>query len=157
MKPILIISAFSIAVYLIVTLSKRDQIWIARGMLLAGARCLALVLCVVLGSVADGLAMAGNQIWAHNFEVLEIVALLSVPVLIAYDSPKAWILTIVAYICFRIGFFDYVLNMAAGQDWTYVGESSWWDMFIKKAEPFGFIWFRAGFASIGTIITVRYL
>ena len=112
---------------------------------------------IVLAAVADGLMDAGGKITAHSLEAVSVLALLVVPFVHKHRGGWGWY--IAAYLCLRIGLFDPMYNLAAGNELFFHGTTSLWDMLTGAfnppvvAELFG----RAVFAFAGVMIAIQQI
>lgn len=111
-----------------------------------------LIACVVSGAVADGLNEKGMKSWGHPFEALSIGLLLSG----AFIFELNWTY-IVAYICFRIAFFDYAKNITKGDPLFYLGDSNLWDKFLRQFPIHGVTFMRIIFLAAAISIPFKYL
>jgi len=115
------------------------------------------IVSIILAAVADGCMDSGIKIAGHSAEAVSILALLIVPFVQKYRGGWGWY--IAAYLFLRIGMFDIVYNLAAGQEVFYHGSTSIWDISISffkppiGAEIFG----RAIFLFAGIIIPIQQI
>ena len=107
-----------------------------------------IILAVVIGAVADGFNDKNKNL-GHLFQPLEK------PMLIIIGILSGWI-GIISYIAFRVALFDYARNLAAGQKLLYIGDVGYWDKFLKKQQPFGIIFGRVIFLTLGIFVTLHY-
>jgi len=112
---------------------------------------------IVLAAVADGCMDSGVKIVGHSAETISILALLLIPFIQKYRGGWGWY--IAAYLFLRIGMFDIVYNLTAGNPITYHDITSFWGMIIGWfnppviAELFG----RAIFLFAGTMIPIQQI
>lgn len=109
---------------------------------------LLLVLSVIAGAMADGFNENNHKNIGHPVEALEKVLLL-----VAGVVSHSWII-IFPYTAFRIALFDYTKNLTKGQPLLYLGDSNWWDRFLKKQQPLGVIFGRIIFLTFAISFTI---
>lgn len=115
-----------------------------------------LLIAVVLGSVSDGLNDDGLKVLGHSLEALEILLLISGAFLLKLSS-RDWVPYLVTYISFRILGFDYLYNLTRGLPWSYLGSSSYWDLFFVKQYPGGILFARVIFGILGVSLPFKYM
>ena len=115
------------------------------------------IVSIILAAVADGCMDSGVKMVGHSAETISVLALLLVPFIQKYRGGWGWY--IAAYLCLRVGMFDIVYNLAAGQEVFYHGSTSIWDISISffkppiGAEIFG----RAVFLFAGIMIPIQQI
>jgi len=114
------------------------------------------VVCVIIGAVADGVRDEGMLFLAHGLAAVEIGLLLMSPFALNLRMRDWWIV-LLSYVFYRVAFFDYTYNITRGLDLFYVGESSFWDILIKKQYPVGLLWGRGVFLLVGISLPIKYL
>ena len=107
-----------------------------------------MILSVALGAVADGFNERRWTNWGHPIEASEKVALILAGIL-----SGSWLI-IISYIAFRVSIFDIVKNIAKGQKWSYLGDSCWWDRFLKKFPVSGVTFARVIFLAFAIGFTL---
>lgn len=108
-----------------------------------------LILSVFAGAIADGLTEKGSTNWGHNVELFEKPLLLIAGVLAG-----TWTV-ILAYVGFRIAFFDYTKNLAKGDSFFYHGTVGWWDNMLRKNPSIpGEVFGRLVFLAFGIAFTI---
>ena len=107
-----------------------------------------MVLSVTIGAIADGFNERGWTNWGHPIEALEKPLLL-----IGGLLSGSWLI-IISYIAFRVSIFDIVKNIAKGQKWSYLGDSCWWDRFLKKFPVSGVTFARVIFLAFAIGFTL---
>ena len=112
---------------------------------------LLLLLSVTIGAMADGFNEKGRTDLGHSLEALEKVFLLFTGLFAG-----SWEV-LLAYVGFRIAFFDILKNLAKGDKWSYLGDSCWWDRFLKKHPVHGVVFGRVIFLVFGISVTIMYL
>jgi hypothetical protein len=112
---------------------------------------------IVLAALADGWMDNDMKTIAHLAEALSVLVLLIIPFIHKYRGGWGWY--IAAYLCLRIGLFDPMYNLAAGNELFFHGTTSLWDMFTGALNPpvvaelFG----RAVFLFAGVMIAIQQI
>lgn len=112
-----------------------------------------LITCVLLGAVADGLNMGTSKEWGHILEAVEVLALFS----IGFIYRKQFFVLLISYICLRIALFDYVHNIASGQDLLFVGTATAWDRVLSNFPSHGIMFAKAIFLIAGIAVPIKEL
>ena len=111
-----------------------------------------LILTVIAGAMADGLNEKGKKELGHPAEALSILLLISGASIFEVN----WTF-IVAYVCFRIAFFDYAKNLTKGNPLLYLGYYSLWDKFLRQYPAHGVTFMRAVFLAVAISIPFKFL
>ncbi len=111
---------------------------------------------VLIGASADGLNNSGVQTWGHLLEAIEVLGLFSFLILFKIDR-KQFLYALGAYICLRVFAFDYMYNIAAGNELYYIGGSNWWDMALSRQYPTGLLFGRVIFLIAGVAFVFNHL
>ena len=110
---------------------------------------LALILSVMLGAIADGLNENGKKNIGHPVEAAEKIVLLMAGVL------SGSLIILFSYIAFRVALFDIIKNLAKGDKWSYLGDSSWWDRFVSRIPTHGMTFIRVIFLAFAVGFTIN--
>ena len=113
------------------------------------------IISIILAAIADACMDSGGKLIGHSAETISIFVLLIVPFIQKYKGGWGWY--IAAYLFLRIGMFDIIYNLVAGNAITYHDITSFWGMILGLfnppviAELFG----RAVFLFAGIIIPLQ--
>ena len=116
-----------------------------------------IIFAVALGSSGDGLNNRGIQTWGHLLKAIEIAALLWLPFIFGLSAINEGAALFASYICIRVGLFDYIRNVTAGQSLWYMSGTNWWDKLMSKVPPHGLMFDRIIFMIAGVWVIYRYL
>jgi hypothetical protein len=114
------------------------------------------VICVIIGAVADGVRDEGMLFLAHALAGVEI-GLLLMSAFILNLRMRDWWIVLLSYVFYRVAFFDYAYNIIRGLDLFYIGDTSWWDLILKKQYPGGLLFGRAVLLLVGVSLPIKYL
>jgi len=112
---------------------------------------------VLIGASADGLNNSGVQTWGHLLEVIEVLGLFMVLIVFKLFTWRQVLLALGSYICLRVFAFDYMYNIAAGNEVYYIGGSNWWDLVLSRQYPTGLLFGRVIFLITGVAIPIKHL
>ncbi|KKK85460.1 hypothetical protein LCGC14_2773070, partial [marine sediment metagenome] len=116
-----------------------------------------LFLLTIVGASADGLNNSGVQTWGHLLEVIEVLGLFMVLIVFKLFTWRQVLLALGSYICLRVFAFDYMYNIAAGNEVYYIGGSNWWDLVLSRQYPTGLLFGRVIFLITGVAIPIKHL
>lgn len=88
---------------------------------------------IVLNAVGDGLNDSGNKEWGHVCNAASIGLTLSIPLIIDVNKDN-WLWYLLEYTFIRFGIFDYTYNLAAGNDFNYIGNSNFYDRSLVNQD-----------------------
>jgi hypothetical protein len=111
-----------------------------------------ILLAVVLNAVGDACNDSSRKVMGHTLNSLAILALLVFPLV-----TNASILKIIVYVLIRASIFDIFYNGVRCLHWAYMGKSSLWDRFFKKAPPMYMVFFRLILLVSAITIVLRYV
>ena len=111
-----------------------------------------IIAMVIAGAVADGLNEKGKKTIGHPMEAFSILLLL----LGAFIFELNWTY-ILAYVGFRVALFDYAKNITKGDPILYLGESNFWDRFLRKFPWHGVTFMRLIFLVTAIAIVFKEL
>lgn len=86
---------------------------------------------IVLNGLGDGFNDSGNKEWGHVCNAASIGLTLSIPLIIYVDKSN-WYWYLLEYTFIRFAMFDYTYNLAAGNDYDYIGNSNYYDKMLNK-------------------------
>lgn len=81
---------------------------------------------ILLDAIGDALRSQGKLIGSHVMESIQIASWIAIWALFDFD-----IYYIAMYVLARFAFFDLIYNIASRNDWLYIGNSSYYDKFIR--------------------------
>lgn len=113
-----------------------------------------LIMMVIIAAISDGLFDEGLKIWGHSLEAIEILLLVSGPFLFKLKR-RDWIPYLVSLIAFRVCFFDYTYNLVRHLPIFFVGNTSWWDIFLSKQPPHGLVFGRIIFLTLAVALPIK--
>ena len=116
-----------------------------------------LFVLVLIGASADGLNNSGVQGYGHLLEVIEVLGLFMVLIVFKLFTWRQFAYVLGAYICFRVFAFDYMYNIAAGNELYYIGGSNWWDQALSRQYPTGLLFGRVIFLITGVAFVFNHL
>jgi len=120
---------------------------------------LSILFLILLGATADGLNFADQKTIGHALEAVEILGLMTLPVIIGLKKWKPIILFVVAYTLIRFALFGYIFNAVSGLPWDYIGVVDPVDKLMElfKAPAHGILFARVVFLAAGVSIPIKYL
>ena len=91
------------------------------------------IISIILAAIADACMDSGGKLIGHSAETISIFVLLIVPFIQKYKGGWGWY--IAAYLFLRIGMFDIIYNLVAGNAITYHDITSFWGMILGLFNP----------------------
>ncbi len=111
---------------------------------------------VALGATADGLNRRKIQTWGHLFEALELLGCFSYAMIFGFD----WYMFgfgMGSYVCIRVFAFDFIYNITAKNDLTYLSKDNWWGRTLSNWPPGPLLFARVIFLITGMAFVFNHL